>query len=437
MVAKITFPGSVLRVLNYNENKVKEGCATLIHAANFLQDKEDMTFYNKLERFQHLHNLREDIRTHTLHISLNFHPTEKFTPDGLTTIADDYMNRIGFSGQPYLIYEHYDAGHPHIHIVTTSIKADGSPIRLHNIGKYKSEPARQAIEIRYGLVHAQGQKELLKGIHPVDVQKIIYGKMETKRSIINVLDAVLKKYKYSSLAELNAVLQLYNVTADRGKEGSRVFQKGGLVYRVVDDKGNKVGVPVKASSIYSNPKLAYLEKRFHDNQSLKEPHAKRVKTAIDWALAGQRQMSIAQLLTTLEKDGISTVRRQNATGQLYGLTFVDHKTKCVFNGSALGKQYSAAGLQQRCAGTTQTPVSQQKVMQPDNLSTGDQVDRDSPVLLNSFKQDKVSTQQVPGLAEPLLASTGIIEQLFQPEYNFQGPEQSRRRRRRKRLLDND
>jgi hypothetical protein len=33
---------------------------------------------------------------------------------------------------------------------------------------------------------------------------------------------------------------------------------------------------------------------------------------------------------------------------IYGLTYVDHKTKCVFNGSDLGKHYSAKGLQERC-----------------------------------------------------------------------------------------
>jgi hypothetical protein len=47
------------------------------------------------------------------------------------------------------------------------------------------------------------------------------------------------------------------------------------------------------------------------------------------------------LVKTLEKEGISTVVRQNADGIVYGLTYVDHWTKCVFNGSVIGKQYSA------------------------------------------------------------------------------------------------
>ena len=37
-------------------------------------------------------------------------------------IADEYMQKIGFGEQPYLLYQHNDAGHPHIHIVTTTLK---------------------------------------------------------------------------------------------------------------------------------------------------------------------------------------------------------------------------------------------------------------------------------------------------------------------------
>jgi uncharacterized protein YijF (DUF1287 family) len=49
------------------------------------------------------------------------------------------MEKIGFGEQPYLIYKHEDAGHPHIHIVSTTIKADGSRINTHNIGRNQSE----------------------------------------------------------------------------------------------------------------------------------------------------------------------------------------------------------------------------------------------------------------------------------------------------------
>ncbi len=177
------------------------------------------------------------------------------------------MDKIGFGDQPYLVYQHLDAGHPHIHIVTTNIQKNGKRIPLHNIGKNQSTQARKEIETIYKLVKADGQNKLQsEEIKPLYAQRITYGKSPTKRGITNVLDAVLPKYKYASLAELNAVLKLYNLTADRGKVDGIIFRKRGLVYRVLDERGNKIGVPVKASSIYNKPTLLFLEEKFKENE---------------------------------------------------------------------------------------------------------------------------------------------------------------------------
>jgi hypothetical protein len=43
----------------------------------------------------------------------------------------------------------------------------------------------------------------------------------------------------------------------------------------------------------------------------------------------------------LEKQGISVLFRTNEQGRIYGATFIDHEQKCVFNGSRLGKEFSA------------------------------------------------------------------------------------------------
>src|SRR3546814_953254 len=41
------------------------------------------------------------------------------------------------------------------------------------------------------------------------------------------------------------------------------------------------------------------------------------------------------------------VIRKSKEGLAYGITYVDMRSKCVFNGSALGKSYSAKGLTDR------------------------------------------------------------------------------------------
>jgi hypothetical protein len=162
-----------------------------------------------------------------------------------------------------------------------------------------------------------------------------------------VLDKVLTQYRYSSLAELNAILQLYNVYADRSSEDSKTFKTGGLHYRVLDERGNKVGVPIKASSIYNKPTLKYLQEKFEKADELKKQHKPRMRTQIDFAFHSN-SLTLQQLKGWLRKEGIDLVPRKNKDGLVYGMTYVDHKTKCVFNGSGLGKNYSAKAILERC-----------------------------------------------------------------------------------------
>jgi hypothetical protein len=357
MVAKITIPKSIEAALNYNEKKVEKGAAECLHAANYLSEAKNMNFYQKLNGFEMLNNLNGRATTKTIHISLNFDPSEKLSNDKLIEVANVYMEKIGYGQQPFLVYKHEDAGHPHIHIVSTTIKADGSRINTHNIGRNQSEKARKEIEQQYDLVKAERQQQLMKpGIKPVDAQKALYGKSETKRSISNVVGAVFSQYKFTSLPEFNAALKQFNVIADRGKEEGRIYKNRGLVYRILDADGNKVGVPIKASSIGCKPILDNLEKKFTANEVAKETLKQRTKNAIDDCLQTSPG-SMKNLVAALNQKNIYTVLRKNAEGRLYGITFVDNQNKVVFNGSDLGKGYSAAALQSKLAVVNKNPLA--------------------------------------------------------------------------------
>jgi hypothetical protein len=293
--------------------------------------------------------LNENVKRNSVHISLNFDPSEKnLSREKLLEIATVYMQKLGFGEQPYLVYQHHDAGHPHLHLVTTNIEADGKRINLHHLGIRKSEPARKEIEKMFGLVAAEHHLRLQPfQLKPVDVRKIQYGRTETKRAITNVLDAALHKYHYTSLPELNAILRQYNILADRGSENSKIFRGGGLVYRVLNGDGKPVGVPIKASDFYNKPTLKILEEKYSLNDTKRQPFKARVKNEIDKAFVGKKP-GLGELMKQLEKKGIHVALRQNDAGLIYGITYVDHQTKCVFNGSALGKQYSAKAIQERC-----------------------------------------------------------------------------------------
>ena len=145
MVAKLISGKSIRGVLSYNEQKGKEDQAKLICISNFARTT-DLSFKAKLDRFKFLIKKNPRAKTNAIHISLNFDPSEKPDQTTLGQIATDYMEEIGFGNQPYLVYQHFDAAHPHVHIVTTNIQENGK--ELTSITSVKPNPRKPGKKLK-------------------------------------------------------------------------------------------------------------------------------------------------------------------------------------------------------------------------------------------------------------------------------------------------
>lgn len=355
MVAVIKVSKSLSRILNYNENKVADEKAACLYAGNYPVDGDRMNFTMKQSYLSRRMELNTNVSRNSMHISLNFDPSENaLSNERMMEISRAYMQELGFGEQPYLVYRHFDAGHPHLHVVTTNIRHDGSRIDLHHLAIRKSEPARKKLEVEFGLVRAQGHR---RNSSEKTVRVAEYGQSETRSAIQNVLEAVLDRYRYTTLAELNAVLGIYNIRADQGAEGSRVKCHGGLLYRIISDKGEPMGVPIKASLFQSRPTLSRLEIKFAKNKISANQHKARVKNAIDRLVEKEKETTFTDMAGMLAGQGITVVKRQNAEGRIYGVTYIDHQTGGVFNGSALGKAYSAKEMLERFPGVVGKRIS--------------------------------------------------------------------------------
>lgn len=426
MVAIIKTSTSLRRPVHYNENKVEQGVAELLLTQNYPSKDAEQSVELRLKYLLKLAGLNSRTSVNAVHISLNFAPGEDFEKEKLQKIATEYMRGINFENQPYLVYKHTDAGHPHLHIVTTNIELDGKRIALHNIGKLKSEPTRKALEIKFGLVPAEAQKKGLFIAEPVSIARLEYGKSETKRAIGNVLQHVLKSYRFTSLPELNAVLKGYNIVADRGAETSRIFKNRGLVYRVLDSEGNKIGVPIKASSFCFRATLNAIESKFDSNKVELKKHLNTIRSAIDLTVLKMPKSSLDEVIKSLEKQGIATVKRENQEGRLYGITFVDHRTKCVFNGSALGKKYSANRLLDRIGiNQKNDTITPEAYIKSPSQPHGNPCDQ-RPIMQVIEKVNRSSNS----------SARGMLETAFTPEetYNFLPFEWMKKRRKKRKKV---
>jgi hypothetical protein len=405
MVAKVISGKNIRGVLNYNEQKVLEGKAECIMQHLFKDEVTKLSFFDKLNRFTDLNNRNKRTKTNTLHISLNFDVSEKITVQQLNAIASTYMNRIGFNDQPYLVYEHKDAAHQHVHIVTTIIKHDGKRIPIHYLGKNQSETARKQIEKEFNLVVAEKQNKSNEvALQPIDVQKLVYGKTATKKGISTIVTAVARTYKFTSLPEFNAVLRQFNVVAERGHENSNMYKKNGLLYSLIDDRGERIGIPIKASALLGKPMISYLDKQYKLNEVLRQPYKKKLQSTIDQTLKELSHASLDNFIKALHKKNINTVLRINAEGRIYGITFVDNKSKVVFNGSTLGKPYSATALTGRLHKSEDIAQHVRPAYQP----TGH--------------------VEVPSNSQ----GNSLLQQLLQPEEEFTGSTSLRLRKKKRR-----
>ena len=356
MVAVINTGHSLRSVFHYNENKVSAGTAVCIGEGNYPVDIEKMTPAFKINLFLKQLELNENVKRNSVHVSLNFDPSEtELSKEKLMEIAQTYMQKIGFGSQPYLVYQHYDAGHPHIHIVSIKVKADGKRIDMQNIGRNQSETARKEIETTFNLIKAESKKNSLDlNLLPVNIHKVKYGASDSKKAVANILNFVIPNYKFTTIGELNAVLNLYNITAEKGGEDSKMFLHRGLMYQMLDDNKKPVGVPIKASSFYFKPTLKNLELKFADNKTTRIPNIQRIKNTVDLVFFRSSKTTLKDLEKELLKEGIAIVYRKNTAGLLYGITYVDHTTKCSCNGSALGLAYSAKAIQERCGSNSKS-----------------------------------------------------------------------------------
>jgi len=358
MVARINDAVKVSSALEYNEKKVAQNKAEVLEVKNFLQDRNRLTPGQKLERFNRLAELNDRAEIKTLHISVNFDPKEQLSDETMTAIADKYMEGIRLDQQPYIVYRHNDAGHPHMHIVVSLIQEDGKRIPTYNIGKNLSSPARKAIEKEFNLIPARPQKQEVpeQTITPEpntaprqDLQKVGYGPgHDTRAETQRLLEAVNRDHTFTTLAEYNALLRPYNLTADPGSENSRTRKHGGLLYRALDEQGNKIGPTMKASSFPDKPTLATLQQKFTANQQARDQALPSLRRKIDWVQA-QGPATLREFTDELRAEGVelTVIRNKDNDKTDPTLIYTDTRARAAVTDVTLGKNYTAGSLPER------------------------------------------------------------------------------------------
>jgi len=338
MIAKIGRGANMVGALAYNQLKVEKENGQILATQRIMETPDGRYTVAQLHRsFEPYFMANKRTEKPVLHISLNPDPADKVSDAQFVKMAQEYMERLGYGEQPYIVFKHTDIERTHIHIVSTCVDRYGKKIP-DNYEKLRSMEICRALEQKYNLVSATekqrtGNEQVFR---PVD-----YRAGDVKSQIASVVRHLPKYYGYASLGAYNALLSLFNITAEEVKGELHGQPKNGLVYFALNEQGEKASNPFKASLFGKQAGLDELQNQFATaKEKMKaDPTRAVLKSTIEVAMHTANDE--ADFKKQLLEQGINTVVRRNDEGRIYGITFIDHESRTVWNGSALGKKLSA------------------------------------------------------------------------------------------------
>ncbi len=339
MVAKITSGASVYGALYYNQEKVDKGKARTL-TWNRIMERPDGTagIPECMRSFEAYLAANRRTEKPVIHLSLNPHPDDRLSDEELEAIGREYMEKLGYGDQPYIIFRHEDNARPHIHIVSLRIDEQGRKIRDYKEWERSMKICRE-LEQKYGLLPSTKEERKVSSA----MTAVYYRKGDLKHQIANVVKPALQDYRFGSFKEFKALLGLFNVTMEEVRKSTRGKTCHGLVYAALDEKGRRCGVGIKSSDIGRSVGYEALKRKCARSRAWmrKHPVPESTKEAIRESL---RQDTRQGFIRCLAEKGVVPILWENEQGVIYGVTYIDHGSRMVFKGSALGKEFSASVL---------------------------------------------------------------------------------------------
>ena len=336
MIAKISPPSKdLMKSLTYNFRKVDRDQADILLSGQLSAD-------GRLTAERVFREMRAYIpsgaRTKNIvfHASINPRPDKPLSDDRLRTIAHEYLRRLGYGDQPFIVFKHRDIAREHIHLVSTRVRHDGRKIR-DTMEHVRSTRIMRSLEVKFGLLpsgHSQKKEDVSAQPSAVDINA-----GDIKRQIAAAVQYVLGRYAFQSVGEMNLLLTRFRVTAEEVKTERKGRLFDGIVYAATDADGHKICTPIKASEISRQVSYAALRRYFEQSKSVVRERAGAIRRAI--ADVMQTSPDRAEFIDRMRGRGIETVTRINTAGRLYGITFIDDANGIAVNGSRLGKGFAA------------------------------------------------------------------------------------------------
>jgi len=183
MIVKILKKSVGFPAIKYNMIKVARGEAEILIMANagILNGFLDISARDIEQYFSAVSRANSISKKDQLHVVFS-EKGERFSKENFEVLGMKWMKEMGFEKQPYMIFFHKDTQNRHIHIVSTTIRMDGSKI---------------SDEFNYS--KALGALNTLLGLDSLEEFKLkISQMMEYKYSCLSDFQLLLRQNGYKS-----------------------------------------------------------------------------------------------------------------------------------------------------------------------------------------------------------------------------------------------
>ncbi len=425
MIAKIGRSGNLYGALAYNNLKVQHENGKILFANKIIETPNGAYSVAQLaQSFAPYLMANRKTEKHTIHISLNPDPKDNVSDDKYREMAEQYMLEMGYGEQPFVVFKHTDIERTHIHIVSVCVDEQGKKIS-DKFEKMRSMKVCRELEKQHDLIPAteKQHKQNDKIFRPVD-----YRKGDVKSQIASVVRHLPNYYQYQSLGEYNALLSLFHITTEKVESEFQGKLQRGLLYFPLNENGERAGNPFKSSLFGKNAGLPALEQHFEKCKTALKNHPSKptLKSAITVAL--QSTNNELKFKKQLAQQGINVVVRRNDTGRIYGITFIDHNTKIVWNSSRLGKELSANVFNEYRNNKTTSKIEEYTIAKPKiSFAKDEELPDEKPHQLFDFLQTE---KHEDGLIEALSSLLPEAQGEDYEEIDFANRMKRRKRRQK-------
>lgn len=326
------FPG-----VDYNEKKVAEGVAELVKMKNFgpLEQYQFHASDTVKKYLQKIADRNDRVQHPQLHMMVSY-PGEPKGEEKQKLLKDfeETLDKLGYKGQPVLIYAHNDTDHWHLHAVSVRVQ-QGTGRWINN--SFEGARARQHLDDIRGVDHDKALDKMLNYnfTSKEQFQHILRGNgyhFQENGDSLNVYRACQLVFgvSVSEIEETAEANKLKN-KKNRKEQLDRVRQVRAIISKYRDKSLN---------AIVDVPELKKTKRGKIHTVAPTKAEVKRAKFqgSDGLELSDLKKAQFKKFLTDLKRTaGVELIFHRDKDGKVRGYSVIDNAKGNIFNGSDIMK----------------------------------------------------------------------------------------------------